>query len=288
MPNRLLRAEILDSDRVDALSAEAEVFYRRLMSVVDDFGRFHADWRVLRSNLFPLRAEQIAKEQIENWLRECTQIIDGEDEPLVTLYQDGRKKLLELNNFGQRLRSKKSKFPAPPEREKKKNPLTIVNTCQTSAAHASTPSLSPTPPPTTPPTTPPSPSPHPAAAARNGTTANGTDVEYQQHFDKLAAEYPAEGLDRTKRTFETFAAVMRTQCNRRGITPIQLLHELLEAVQRYREKDFRWQSGRVHSLKTFLVDELWREAPQPVATAERARSPSKAAARKALLESVSL
>jgi hypothetical protein len=42
MPVRILREGILTSERVDTLSPAAEVFYRRLMSVVDDFGRFSA------------------------------------------------------------------------------------------------------------------------------------------------------------------------------------------------------------------------------------------------------
>ena len=36
MPNRILREGILTSERVNALSWEAEVFYRRLMSAVDE------------------------------------------------------------------------------------------------------------------------------------------------------------------------------------------------------------------------------------------------------------
>ena len=42
MPNRILRDGILMSPRVNVLSSEAELFYRRLMSVVDDYGRFSA------------------------------------------------------------------------------------------------------------------------------------------------------------------------------------------------------------------------------------------------------
>ncbi len=48
MPNRILREGILTSERVNLLSWEAEVFYRRLMSVVDDYGRFHAHPALLR------------------------------------------------------------------------------------------------------------------------------------------------------------------------------------------------------------------------------------------------
>ncbi len=40
MPNRVIREGILNSQRVNKLTEPAELFYRRLMSVVDDFGRF--------------------------------------------------------------------------------------------------------------------------------------------------------------------------------------------------------------------------------------------------------
>ena len=59
MPNRILREGILDSDRVNKLSWGAEVFYRRLMSVVDDFGRFDARIDLLKSKLYPLNKMKI-------------------------------------------------------------------------------------------------------------------------------------------------------------------------------------------------------------------------------------
>lgn len=42
MPNRILREGILTSPNVARLGWAEEVFYRRLMSVVDDFGRYYA------------------------------------------------------------------------------------------------------------------------------------------------------------------------------------------------------------------------------------------------------
>jgi hypothetical protein len=54
MPSRLLREGILDSEAVNALSFAAEVFYRRLMSVVDDFGRPRAAVRRGRQTIPPV------------------------------------------------------------------------------------------------------------------------------------------------------------------------------------------------------------------------------------------
>lgn len=116
MPVRLIRPGINSSDRVDALTAMAEVFYRRLLSVVDDYGRYDADWRVLRSSCFPLKADQISQEQLEGWLTECSAVQPGEEEPLIRTFTVRRKRYLEVTNFGQRIRTP-SRFPEPGEAE---------------------------------------------------------------------------------------------------------------------------------------------------------------------------
>lgn len=107
MPARILRDGILRSERVDRLSMAAELFYRRLMSVVDDFGRYEARAKLLKVDCFPLR-DGIAVEEVEGWLAECV-AADG----LVLVYEVGGKKYLQLSDFGQRTRSQ-SRFPAPP------------------------------------------------------------------------------------------------------------------------------------------------------------------------------
>ena len=71
MPSRILREGILTSERVDKLSDQAELFYRRLMSVVDDFGRYYARPELLRAACYPLRVDRIKNEQIVKWRDEC-------------------------------------------------------------------------------------------------------------------------------------------------------------------------------------------------------------------------
>jgi hypothetical protein len=107
MPTRILRDGILDSERVDKLSDGGELFYRRLMSVVDDYGRFEADPVILRSKCYPRRTDRITVDQIESWLAELAT-------ELAVVYQSGRKRYLQLTDFGQRIRSEKSKYPGPP------------------------------------------------------------------------------------------------------------------------------------------------------------------------------
>lgn len=109
MPNRYVREGILSSHRVNALSLGAEVFYRRLMSVADDHGRYHGSVVTLRGACFPLNPEKISEKEISKWL---TELIKG-DNPLVKMYSIDGATYLEIQNFGQTTRSK-SKFPNPP------------------------------------------------------------------------------------------------------------------------------------------------------------------------------
>jgi hypothetical protein len=106
MPNRILREGILDSDKVERLSFHAEVFYRRLMSVVDDFGLYDARTMVLRSRLFPLRVDRVTDGEIEEWLRECVAV------GLIETYEVDGRKYLQYMNLGEP-RAVKSKFPKP-------------------------------------------------------------------------------------------------------------------------------------------------------------------------------
>lgn len=108
MPNRLLREGILDSDPVNLLSWPEEVFYRRLMSAVDDFGRFDARTAVLKSRLYPLKSDSVRETDIARWIAAC--VTAG----LISLYStDGRPYLL-FKKFKQHVRAENSKFPPPP------------------------------------------------------------------------------------------------------------------------------------------------------------------------------
>jgi len=71
MPNRIIREGILSSDRVDQLDAAAEVFYRRLMSKVDDHGLFDARASMLRASLYPLRVDRVREADIARWIATC-------------------------------------------------------------------------------------------------------------------------------------------------------------------------------------------------------------------------
>lgn len=114
MPNRILRDGILNSEAVNKLPPIAELFYRRLMSVVDDHGRFFAHPAILRASCYPMQLEQVKESDISTWLEACTQKIhtSAGDVILIAVYVVSGKKYLQINNFKQRVRSD-SKFPAP-------------------------------------------------------------------------------------------------------------------------------------------------------------------------------
>ena len=122
MPTRLLREGILDSDAVCSLSFPAEVFYRRLMSVVDDFGRFDGRAAVLKSRLYPLQSDKVREADIPRWIAEC------ETAGLIVLYTVAAKPYILFRKLGVP-RAKDSKRPAPPK---------SLETCDTSGGEVGT------------------------------------------------------------------------------------------------------------------------------------------------------
>jgi len=107
MPTRILRDGILTSERVNDLGPLEEVFYRRLMSVVDDHGRYYGNPALIRAACFPLKLDKVSDSDIGKWL------LVTEKAGLVRQYlaTDG-KRYLQLVDFGQRIQAK-SKFPEP-------------------------------------------------------------------------------------------------------------------------------------------------------------------------------
>ena len=106
MPNRIIRETILTSDKVECLDAPAEVFYRRLLSKVDDYGRYDARPSILRASLFPLRIDRVREADCTRWMAACQKA------GLIALYSHADKPYLEVANTGWQARSP-SRFPDP-------------------------------------------------------------------------------------------------------------------------------------------------------------------------------
>lgn len=112
MPTRLIREGILSSDRVDQLDWPAEVFYRRLMSKVDDHGLYDARASILRSQLYPLKVDRVREADITRWIAMC------EKAGLIVLYEAGGKPFLQMLDTKWEKRGK-PKFPLPDENVRK-------------------------------------------------------------------------------------------------------------------------------------------------------------------------
>lgn len=116
MPNRILKETVCTSENIEALSAEAERFFYRLMVQCDDYGRMDARIPVLRARCFPLKLDTVLDNHIRLWLDELIKA------DLVRLYSspDGRPYLYFVTwERHQQIRAKKSKFPAPQSVESK-------------------------------------------------------------------------------------------------------------------------------------------------------------------------
>jgi len=120
MPNRILRDAILTSERVASLGWAAEVFYRRLHSIVDDYGRHEAGHQLLRAKCYPLQTDSVRVADIARWMAEC------QKSGLILVYGANGKQYLEVCDFGQQLRSA-SKCPAPPANAGHVQPLLAID-----------------------------------------------------------------------------------------------------------------------------------------------------------------
>ncbi len=105
MANRVIREGINDSEKVNKLGFDAEVFYRRLFAISDDFGFFEADPILLRSDLYKRLVDEITLTDVSQWMNKCQEV------GLIDLYQWNGKHYGQILHFGQILRIMRSKFP---------------------------------------------------------------------------------------------------------------------------------------------------------------------------------
>ena len=97
----------MTSERVEQLDPPAEVFYRRLMSKVDDHGLYDARPSILRASLYPLRIDRVREADCSRWIAAC------EKAGLIALYQHDGKTYLQMIDTRWATRSE-PKYPAPP------------------------------------------------------------------------------------------------------------------------------------------------------------------------------
>lgn len=109
MPSRILKEGICTSETIDALSAEGERFFYRLLVQCDDFGRLDARPSVLRSRCFPLKLDKTSDELINQWIAELVAAA------LIFTYSVADKTYLQVTKWHlhQQLRAARSKYPEP-------------------------------------------------------------------------------------------------------------------------------------------------------------------------------
>ena len=104
MASRMLR-DWTTSEKIDQLSEMAELFFVRLIMKADDHGCFHANPKLLKAALFPLK--DYSEKQMDICLNELR--VNG----IVLVYEHEGRKYLKIKDFGQRMRTMVSKFPQP-------------------------------------------------------------------------------------------------------------------------------------------------------------------------------
>lgn len=110
MPNRIIKESIHESERLSKLSDFEFRLWVNLIVYVDDYGRGDARPAIIKGNCFPLR-ERLTNSDIKAALQKLA------DTGCVALYNvDGRPYLYFPRwESHQRVQTKKSKYPAPPE-----------------------------------------------------------------------------------------------------------------------------------------------------------------------------
>lgn len=109
MPNRIIKESICTSENLNELTLEEEVFFYRLITQCDDFGRMDARPQILRAKCFPLRTDTVKLADVENWLNSLVK------QELIILYTVDDKRYLQMVTWDkhQQKRAKRSKYPAP-------------------------------------------------------------------------------------------------------------------------------------------------------------------------------
>jgi hypothetical protein len=110
MPQRFLKPGIVSSKKWDGLPWPSQSFYIRLITLVDDYGRYLAEPVLLKNQCFPLR-EDIRTPQVLSMCHDLAEV------QLAVFYKVDGKVYVELTNWTERKRSPQSHYPAPSQGE---------------------------------------------------------------------------------------------------------------------------------------------------------------------------
>ena len=105
MPNRILRDGFLTSEKINKCSDASQILFIRLMLIVDDYGRYYGVPELIKSACYPFDSKSLSSVS-----KSLSELVTNE---LIILYKIDSKKYIQINNFGQRLRQMKIKYPPP-------------------------------------------------------------------------------------------------------------------------------------------------------------------------------
>lgn len=108
MPQRFLKPGITNSDAWNACSFPAQSLYIRLLTLVDDFGRYDGRLPILHCHCFALRSDVTPQETAG--MRD-----ELHNAGLITVYEVDGKDYIQFAKWTERTRSDKSKYPDPPQ-----------------------------------------------------------------------------------------------------------------------------------------------------------------------------
>ena len=108
MPNRIIKETVRTSEEINELNWFEECLFYRLITAADDNGRFDGRAAVIKGALFPL-SEKVTKKAVEDAIAHLVNVgllryYEVNDKPYV-LFPTWEKH--------QRVRNKRSKYPAP-------------------------------------------------------------------------------------------------------------------------------------------------------------------------------
>ena len=109
MPQRFLRPGITNSDAWNSISFPAQSMYIRILTLVDDYGRYDGRIAILHAHCFALRSD-ITPQDSAAFVREM------QESGLISLYSVDGKPFLQLSKWEERARGA-SKYPSPDEGE---------------------------------------------------------------------------------------------------------------------------------------------------------------------------
>ena len=143
MPQRFLRPGITTSDRWNAVSFIAQSFYVRLLTLVDDYGRYDGRIAILHAQCFALRPD-INPQDSAAARREL------QTANLIEIYEVGGKEYVQITKWQERARGP-SKYPSNPNPQDsaaersgaQPNPASLALAIVPSPSHESSPSSPP-------------------------------------------------------------------------------------------------------------------------------------------------